>query len=75
METSAKSGENSSKLFIEAAKILHSHYILNPNRSQSTSQKSASNFSDLNGKINSVNQIRKQERNIEDCSSGKCLIF
>lgn len=75
MEASAKSGENSAKVFIEAAKILHSDYVLNPNRTHSTSQKSSSNFSDLNGKINSMNQNRKEESRDEDSSSGKCLIF
>jgi hypothetical protein len=75
MEASAKSGENSTKVFIEAAKILHSDYVLNPNRSNSTSQKSSSNLSDGNRKINPMNQNKKEETRIEDSSSGKCLIF
>jgi len=73
MEASAKSGENSTKVFIEVAKILHSDYVLNPNRSNSTSQKS--NFSDMNRKINPFNQNRKEDIRIEESSSGKCQIF
>lgn len=76
MEASAKSGENSTKVFIEAAKILHSDYVLNPNRSNSTSQKSLnSKYSDLNDKINMVNQNQKEESRFEDSSSGKCAMF
>ena len=75
MEASAKSGENSTKVFIEAAKILHSDYVLNPNRTHSSSQKSASNLSDLNAKIDQMDQKRKEEIRIEDSSSGKCLVF
>lgn len=52
MEASAISGENSTKVFIEAAKILHSDYLLNGSRSNSTSQKS--NISNIN-KINPTN--------------------
>jgi len=75
METSAKSGENSSKVFIEAAKILHSDYVLNPNRTQSSSQKSSAYSRDMNVKINPMNQNRKDDTRIQESSSGKCLIF
>ena len=75
METSAKSGENSSKVFIEAVKILHSDYVLNPNRTNSTSQKSSTFSSDMNKKIYPMNQNKKDESRIEESSSGKCQIF
>ena len=73
METSAKRGESPVKVFIEAAKVLHADYVLNPNRSRSTSQKS--NIADLNRKINPLNQKRKDDSRIEESSSGKCGIF
>lgn len=73
METSAKSAESPAKVFIEAAKVLHSDYVLNPNRSRSTSQKS--NITDLNRKINPMNQKRKDDSRIEESCSGKCNIL
>ncbi len=73
MEASAKSGENSTKVFIEAAKILHSDYVLNPNRSNSASQRS--NFTDMNKKLKPLNQNRKEDSRIEESCSGKCQIF
>ena len=74
MEASAKSGENSTKVFIEAAKILHSDFLLNNNRSNSTSVKS--NASEQNKRINTLNQDNKKDASrIEDSSSGKCSIF
>lgn len=73
MEASAKSGENSTRVFIEAAKMLHSDFVLNGNRSNSTSQKS--NASDINRKISTMNQNKKDETRQEESSSGKCEIF
>jgi len=78
MEASGKSGENSTKVFIEAAKILHSDYVTNKNRRHSFSEKSAadSNFSEKDWKFNEMNTNRKEECRITDSSSsGKCLVF
>lgn len=75
METSAKIGENSQKVFIEAAKKLHNDYLNNPSASRSGSLSSRSERKDMNKKISAMGQKRKDSDRDEDSSSGKCLIF
>ena len=77
-ETSAKSGENSTRVFIEAAKNLHYDYLNNPasDRSGSMSRKNSSQMKvDMNRKISAMGQKRKDSEREEESSSGKCEIF
>jgi hypothetical protein len=75
METSAKIGENSQKIFIEAAKKLHNDYLNNPSSSRSGSISRQSERKDMNRKISAMGQKRKDSEREEDSSSGKCMIF
>jgi len=73
METSAKLGKNSTKVFIEAANLLQSDFMAIPNKMNSISKNS--NLYDINKKINSSSQNIKVDRANEENSSGKCNIF
>jgi hypothetical protein len=75
METSAKSGDNSTKVFIEAAKKLHNDYLNNPSSSRSGSFSRQSEKKDMNKKISAMGQKRKDSDRIEDSSSGNCIIL
>ena len=74
-ETSAKSGENSTRVFIEAAKNLHCDYLNNPVSDRSGSVSKKSQRIDMNRKITAMGQNRKDSERDEESSSGKCGIF
>merc|ERR1712151_92100 len=67
VETSARSGENSTKVFIEAAKNLHYDYLTNP---PSRSMSMASRASSVNKKYVPNADLNTDEGKNEDSSSG-----
>lgn len=74
METSAKNGDNSTKVFIEAAKILHQDYLNNPG-SRSASMSKKSERGDINKKFTNMGQGRGDEDRGENSCSNSCGIF